>query len=68
MVGGYFVSSSLFNLADLVNQFVCPIPPDTESLVVQMINPEDNDVAAMAVGSIAPCITAPWWEEVLYRG
>lgn len=29
-----------------------------------MINPEGNDVLAMAVGSIAPCLSAPWWEEV----
>lgn len=68
VVGGYFVSSSLFNMADLANQFLCPLPPDTESVVVKIINPENNDVAAMAVGSIAPCISAPWWEEVLYRG
>lgn len=33
-----------------------------------MITPEDNDLAAMAVGSLAPCITGPWWEEVFYRG
>ncbi|CAB1097194.1 unnamed protein product [Ectocarpus sp. CCAP 1310/34] len=68
VVGGYFVSSSLFNMADLANQFLCPLPPDTESVVVKIINPENNDIAAMAVGSIAPCMTAPWWEEVLYRG
>lgn len=68
VVGGYFVSSALFNMADLANQFLCPLPPDTESVVVKIINPENNDVAAMAVGSIAPCISAPWWEEVLYRG
>ncbi|CAM9502816.1 unnamed protein product [Discosporangium mesarthrocarpum] len=68
VIGGYYVSASLFNLADLANQFLCPLPPDTESVVVKIINPENNDVAAMAVGSIAPCVTAPWWEEVLYRG
>jgi membrane protease YdiL (CAAX protease family) len=34
----------------------------------KIINPEDNDIAALAVGSIAPCLSAPWWEEVLYRG
>ena len=33
VVGGYFVSSSLFALADVVNQFVCPLPPDTENIV-----------------------------------
>ena len=39
-----------------------------EGVVSQLINPENNDVAASLVGYIAPCISAPWWEEVLYRG
>jgi membrane protease YdiL (CAAX protease family) len=26
------------------------------------------DVAALAVGSVAPCLTAPVWEEFFYRG
>ncbi|KAG5175528.1 hypothetical protein JKP88DRAFT_338282 [Tribonema minus] len=68
VVGGYYASSFLFTMADLLNQFVCPLPPDTESVVAKIINPEDNDLAALAVGSIAPCLSAPWWEEVLYRG
>ncbi|CAM9692173.1 unnamed protein product, partial [Phaeothamnion confervicola] len=68
VIGGYYVSSALFNVADLANQFLCPVMPETEGVVARMINPEGNDMAAMAVGSIAPCITAPWWEEVLYRG
>ena len=62
------MSAALFNMADLANQFVCPLLPETESVVVKIINPENNDVAAMAIGSIAPCFSAPWWEEVLYRG
>eukprot|EP00904_Undaria_pinnatifida_P000388 jgi/Undpi1/1034/HiC_scaffold_10.g04498.m1 len=68
VLGGYYVSAALFNMADLANQFVCPLLPETESVVVKIINPENNDVAAMAIGSIAPCFSAPWWEEVLYRG
>ena len=39
-----------------------------EGVVSQLINPENNDIAASLVGYIAPCISAPWWEEVLYRG
>jgi hypothetical protein len=33
VVGGYYASSFLFAMADLLNQFVCPLPPDTESVV-----------------------------------
>ena len=39
-----------------------------ESVVSQLVNPEHNDWLASAVGYIAPCVTAPVWEEVLYRG
>ena len=70
-IGGYFVSSWFFNIADFVNQYILPISileQAQESVVSQLINPEFNDWAASAVGYIAPCITAPWWEEVLYRG
>jgi membrane protease YdiL (CAAX protease family) len=70
-IGGYFVSSWLFNIADFLNQWVLPISileQAQESVVSQLINPEFNDWAASIVGYIAPCITAPWWEEVLYRG
>jgi len=76
---GCVASSSLaFNLADLVSQWV--VPPlvslwtgqhfdwdsmfEDETIVSKMINPEDNDLASMAVGSLAPCVSAPWWEEV----
>ena len=26
------------------------------------------DVVALGIGSVAPCISAPWWEELFYRG
>ena len=70
-IGGYFVSSWLFNIADVVNQWVLPaaiLEQAQDSVVSQLINPESNDWWASLVGYIAPCITAPWWEEVLYRG
>ena len=70
-IGGYFVSSWFFNIADFVNQWILPVPileQAKESVVSQLINPEMNDWWASLVGYIAPCITAPWWEEVLYRG
>lgn len=70
VMGGYFVSSWLFNVADLVNQLVLPASlwSTTEGVVAQLINPENNDFIASIFGFIAPCLSAPWWEEVLYRG
>jgi len=68
-LGGYYFSALLFNIADLVNQLV--LPPsifNDETVVSKLINPENRDLVAMAIGSIGPCITAPVFEEVLYRG
>ncbi len=70
-ISGYFISSWFFNIADFLNQIILPahvFELAGEGVVSQLINPENNDVAASLVGYIAPCITAPWWEEVLYRG
>lgn len=70
-ISGYFISSWFFNIADFLNQLILPahvFELAGEGVVSQLINPENNDIAASLVGYIAPCITAPWWEEVLYRG
>lgn len=67
-IGGYFVSAWLFNIADFVNQIVLPpylFAQQGEGVVSQLINPENNDFLASLVGYIAPCLSAPWWEEVL---
>lgn len=66
-----FVSSWLFNVADLANQYLLPIQllqDSQESIVSQLVQPEHNDILASIVGYIAPCLSAPWWEEILYRG
>lgn len=71
VVGGYFVSAWAFNVADLINQAVLParvFEEAGEGVVSTLINPENNDLAASLVGYLAPCVSAPWWEEVLYRG
>lgn len=71
VIGGYLVSGWLFNIADLVNQYILPesvLEDAQESVVSQLVNPEHNDWLASLVGYVAPCITAPWWEEILYRG
>lgn len=71
-LGGYFVSSWFFNIVDLINSYVFPLAAleqaEESSIVSKLVNPEGQDLLASLVGFIAPCITAPWWEEVLYRG
>jgi membrane protease YdiL (CAAX protease family) len=70
-IGGYFVSVCVFNVADAINHLVLPaqvLEAATESVVAQLVQPEYNDVWASIVGYLAPCVSAPVWEEVLYRG
>jgi membrane protease YdiL (CAAX protease family) len=70
-LGGYFVSSWFFNLADFANQMLLPhalFESANDGIVAQLINPENNEWLASLVGFFAPCISAPWWEEILYRG
>lgn len=68
-VGGYYISALVFILADALNHFVLPAAMfDRETVVTRLIHPEDKDPWAMAIGSIAPCMSAPIFEEVLYRG
>lgn len=70
-IGGYFVSSWLFNVANVANRYILParvLQEAAESVVTQLVQPENNDFWASATGYIAPCITAPVWEELLYRG
>eukprot|EP00529_Nitzschia_sp_RCC80_P021511 CAMPEP_0113476970 /NCGR_PEP_ID=MMETSP0014_2-20120614/19956_1 /TAXON_ID=2857 /ORGANISM="Nitzschia sp." /LENGTH=413 /DNA_ID=CAMNT_0000370029 /DNA_START=703 /DNA_END=1945 /DNA_ORIENTATION=+ /assembly_acc=CAM_ASM_000159 len=71
-IGGYFVSSWLFKISDYINAYILPTKflemAASSSVVSQLINPEGQDWLASFVGFIAPCVTAPWFEEVLYRG
>ena len=71
VIGGYFASCFVFNMSDFINQLVIPkhyFQSASEGVVSQLIQPENNDRIASFIGYIAPCISAPWWEEVLYRG
>ena len=68
-IGGYYVSALFFNIADVFNQLVLPASLfEEETVVSKLINPENKDRIAMAIGSIGPCVSAPVFEEVLYRG
>jgi len=70
VLGGYFVSCWCYNISDYVNSYLFPISileqAAEQSVVGQIIN--SNEIKASLVGYIAPCLTAPWWEEILYRG
>jgi membrane protease YdiL (CAAX protease family) len=71
VIGGYSVSVLLFRLADWFNGNIVPMSwfeSESGNIVNQMIAPEGNDLVALLIGSIAPCISAPLWEEVFYRG
>mmetsp|Transcript_22523 Transcript_22523/g.25638 ORF Transcript_22523/g.25638 Transcript_22523/m.25638 type:complete len:478 (+) Transcript_22523:129-1562(+) len=71
VLGGYFVSAWVFNLADFCNQMILPhaiFEEASQGVVEQLLNPENNDLLAGFMGCLAPCFTAPWWEEILYRG
>lgn len=70
VIGGYTVSVLLFRITDWFNGNI--IPEDwfeygSGHIVSQMIAPEGNDVIALILGSIAPCFSAPLWEEIFYR-
>jgi hypothetical protein len=70
VIGGYTVSVLLFRITDWFNGNI--IPEDwfeygSGHIVSQMIAPEGNDVIALILGSIAPCLSAPLWEEIFYR-
>ena len=54
-LGGYFISAWFFNIADFINQLVLPVEVFQmagEGVVAQLINPENNDIAASLVGYV----------------
>lgn len=69
VLGGYFVSLLAYNSVAHVSAALLPTPElAPESVVSRLISPEGGDVVALGIGSIGPCLTAPVFEEVLYRG
>ena len=75
-LGGYFASLLSYNVVEAANVRLLPPPPDAaaaaaaaeESVVARLINPEGGDLVALCLGCLAPCVSAPLFEEVLYRG
>ena len=70
VLGGYFVSCWFYNISDILNSYIFPLGilqmAEENSVVGSLLN--TYDIKASLVGYIAPCITAPWFEEILYRG
>ena len=70
VIGGYTVSVLLFRLSDWINGVIIPcdwFELGNGHIVSQMVAPEGNDVIALILGAIAPCLSAPLWEEIFYR-
>ena len=84
VVGGYFASLLLYNCVDGLSRALLPPPPPgltrldaapltdgggSSSVTARLLHPEGDDrLAALLLGSLAPCASAPIFEEVLYRG
>lgn len=71
VIGGYSVSLSLFKLVDWINMSIMPAALFEQGSAISDIVADHYDYnghfAAVVVGALAPCLTAPVWEEVLYR-
>ena len=70
VIGGYSVSVLFFRVADWLNGKIVPLSwfeSSSGNIVNQMIAPEGNDLVALLIGAIAPCLSAPLWEEIFYR-
>lgn len=69
VVGGYFISQLSYNAVDELNMLLLnPLPMASSSSTSQLIPPGKPDVFALALACVGPCMTAPVFEEVLYRG
>ena len=73
-LGGYFASLLTYNAVECANIAILPPIPEgsllleKESVVAKLVSPEAGDLLALGIGSIGPCLTAPLFEELLYRG
>ena len=66
-LGGYFCSGLVYGAAEGVTALL-PTPPTDNPVVQQLLHPEGGDRWALAIGAVGPCVTAPVFEELLYRG
>ena len=68
-LGGYALSVAGYNAVEVLNSAVLPAEAYLEETVAgQLVRPDDGGLVARALGGVGPCVTAPVFEEVLYRG
>ncbi|XP_026192671.1 uncharacterized protein LOC34617335 [Cyclospora cayetanensis] len=67
---GYCASCLCFNIAECINTAVLAAvaAPRKPSLVHALTDPSNNSAAALLLAAAAPCVSAPPWEELVYRG
>ena len=65
---GYTVSVFVFYMSDLVNTRTLPRRFFFDNELVVDIRSKKSFGFAYITGLLAPCITAPIWEEIFYRG
>ncbi|GMH57021.1 hypothetical protein TrRE_jg13615, partial [Triparma retinervis] len=67
VLSGYMISCFVFSVVDGLNAALLPaslFSPDP-GLVGRLVSGSTEGAwVAKAVGAIAPCLSAPWWEEV----
>eukprot|EP00736_Rhodelphis_marinus_P003851 Rmarinus@m.1720 len=81
---GYYASLAIYNISDALNTQIAPFllsltrlvrggsgfhnVETGHAIIADMIESIRYDPVSVVVGAIAPCVTAAFWEEVLYRG
>ncbi|KEP61100.1 UNVERIFIED_CONTAM: CAAX amino terminal protease family protein [Hammondia hammondi] len=71
VISGYLISCLFFNVTEFLNDFLMsllPQEPQGPTIVQHIMNPTLNTHLSFLVGALAPCLSAPGWEELLYRG
>ncbi|KAK1444264.1 hypothetical protein BgAZ_101700 [Babesia gibsoni] len=73
-IAGYFASCTIYNITDIIFSSLERLSSSsgayhTEGSDDVDANPlaEPTDIISTIIAAIGPCITAPWWEEMLYR-
>ncbi|ORM42263.1 uncharacterized protein BXIN_1488 [Babesia sp. Xinjiang] len=73
-VAGYYVSCALysitdiiFNAAEAIRKTLDPEFAEDSTELMENVLIEPAELIPSIIAAVGPCITAPWWEEMLYR-
>ncbi|KAK2195900.1 Type II CAAX prenyl endopeptidase Rce1-like [Babesia duncani] len=66
-IAGYCLSCTCYNIADLAWGMLEPFLKNDQEYQECDYLPQGNEWLSTIIGAIGPCISAPWFEEVLYR-